>query len=212
MASLLSYSLCSVADVKESLGIPSSDTTKDNLIIRKINQATLAIEKYCGRRFAETTYTDTVYSGTNTDQIVLRQRPITDTTPLVLGTRDTSLNNDDFDDVESDLYFVNESAGVLDLNFRATGHWDKYRVTYSAGYATIPADLGEACASLACFYVNEADATSLGVAEKQEGQRRVKYAGSSGSGGGLSFIGIIAQLGIDEIINSYSNNPVMTDR
>ena len=37
MAQLLSYSLATVADVKESLGIDAGDTSKDNLIIRKIN-------------------------------------------------------------------------------------------------------------------------------------------------------------------------------
>jgi len=42
MTALVSNALCSVADVKESLGI--SDASKDNLITRKINQATVTIQ------------------------------------------------------------------------------------------------------------------------------------------------------------------------
>lgn len=209
MASLLSYALTNLSDVKESLGIASSDTSKDNLVIRKINQATRAIEAYCGRRFKETTYTNEVYTATNTDQLILRQRPITSTVALSFGVRDTPLNDDDFESVETTLYFADANSGVIDLNFRAIGHWGRYRVTYSAGYATIPEDLAEACASLAAYYVNNASGAQIGVNEKQEGQRRVKYGANNQT---LSFDNILAQLGIDQIINSYSNSPVILDR
>ncbi len=205
MASLLSYALTNLNDVKESLGIASSDTTWDNLIIRKINQATIAIEKYTGRRFALTTYTDEEYNGSHIDQLVLRQRPIVGTPTL--KARDTSLNEADFDTLESNLLFTNAEAGILDLNFGATGRWSRYAVTYSAGYATIPEDLAEACASLAAFYVINADSFSVGVSEKREGQRSIKYS-TSGGQSGLSFDGIMQQLGIDGILESYSNYPL----
>lgn len=205
MATLLSYALTSLADVKESLGVASNDTSYDNLIIRKINQATLAIENYTGRRFALTTYTDEEYNGTGIDQIVLKNRPIVGT--VTLEGRDTSLNEADFTTVDSELYFTNTTAGVLDLNFGAGGRWSRYVVTYQAGYSTIPEDLAEAAASLAAYYVNNADGGNLGVAEKQEGQRRIKYAAGSGSGAN-SFDLILAGLGIDGIINSYSNYPL----
>ena len=201
MASLLSYALTSVSDVKESLGIASSDTSKDNLIIRKINQATIAIERYCGRRFALTTYTDEGYNGTQIDQILLKNRPIVGT--VSLGVRDTTLNEDDFDTVESTLVFSNDNAGILNLNFRAIGRWSRYRVTYQAGYATIPEDLAEACASLACFYVQNSDGSDVGVAQKKEGQREVRYANTA-----QSFKTVSQQLGIDGIVDSYANWPI----
>lgn len=209
MATLLSYALTTKADVKESLGIASSDTSKDNLIIRKINQATLAIEAYCGRHFKETTYTDEVYNATNTDQLILKQRPITSTTTFSLGVRDTSLNDNDFETIETNLYFADATSGVVNLNFGATGHWGRYHVTYSAGYATIPEDLAEACATLAAYYTTNASGTQVGLNMKQEGQRSTRYGSNNHL---LSFDNILAQLGIDQIINSYANNPLMTDR
>lgn len=205
MAVLLSYALTTLADVKENLSIASSDHSKDNLIIRKINQATLAIENYTGRRFALTTYTDEDYNGSQIDQIVLKNRPIVGTPAL--SVRDTTLNEADFDNVESTLLFTDADSGVLDLNFRAIGRWSRYRVSYSAGYTTIPEDLAEACASLAAYYVTNADTTQIGVSEKREGQRSIKYA-TSANGSGTSFDAILAQLGIDSIINSYSNYPI----
>lgn len=205
MAALLSYALTNLADVKESLGIASADQSWDNLIVRKINQATLQIENYCGRRFKETAYTEELYNASNTNQLVLRNRPIIG--DITLGVRDTSLNSDDWEDVESDLIYADTSSGVVNLNFRAIGSWGRYRVTYTAGYATIPEDLAEACAILASYYVLNADTGSVGMSLKREGQREVRYDSQT-----LSFDKLTQQLGIDEIINSYANLPVMTDR
>lgn len=212
MASLLSYALTTVADVKESLGIASSDTTKDNLITRQINKSTRAIESYCGRRFKETSYTRELYSATGTDQLILKQRPLTSTTPLVFEIRNTGLNDVNFETIDSQLYFCDVGshqgdAGVIDLMFFARGRWDRYAVTYSAGYTTIPEDLAEACASLACYYVQNIDASDVGVQLKKEGAREVRYANAS-----LKFKTICENLGIDEILDSYANNPLMTDR
>ena len=93
MASLNSWALTTLADVKESLGIDSGTTTGDNLIIRKINQATDMIESYCGKNnsqhFASTVYTNEEYDGTGTDQLILKNRPVI--TFTTLQQRDTTL-------------------------------------------------------------------------------------------------------------------------
>ncbi len=207
MANLLSYALTDVQSVKESLNIPSSDTSRDNLIIRKINQATRAIESYCGRRFQLTTYTQVEYAATQVDQIVLRQRPVTQFTTLEI--RDSGLNINNWETVDPKLYFLHETAGVLDLMFNALGRWNRYRVTYTAGYGTIPEDLAEACASLAAFYVNTASGFHVALATQKEGQRELQYSRQLST---LTFKQILSQLGVDSIIDSYANNPIMTDR
>lgn len=207
MASLLSYALTTVSDVKESLGIASSNTTYDNLITRKINQATIQIERYCGRRFKETTYTNQEYNATNIDQFVLKQWPVTATQTFSLDIRDTALNVSTWETIDTQLYFVDTDSGVVYLNFTARGRWKRYRATYSAGYATIPEDLAEACASLAAYYVSNADGSDVGVAEKQEGQRKIRYAS-----GDLDFGSIAKNLGINETLESYCSNPVIYNR
>lgn len=202
MATILDYALTTVADVKESLGLASSDSSKNNLITRKINQATEMIEKYTGRRFKQTTYTNEEYDATGIDQLVLRQRPVIGTPTL--QTRDTTLNDDDWDDVEANLSFVNAGAGVLDLNFGATaGRWNRYRVSYVAGYETIPADIAEAAATLAAFLVMNGT-SGTNVKRKKEGQREIEFYDSGSTGQSL-----FEQLGIDDILNVYSNRPIL---
>lgn len=205
MAALLSYALTTLADVKESLSIASSDTTKDNLIIRKINQATRQIEAYCGRRFLQTTYTQELYNATQTTEMVLAQRPVVGS--VVLEARDTVLNSNDWETVDTQLFFVDNNSGVITTLYKNVGGWGRYRATYTAGYTTIPEDLAEACASLACFYVNNADANDIGKSRIREGNREVLYAKNQ-----VTFRTIIEQLGIDDIIDSYANNPIATNR
>lgn len=201
MAALLSYALTTVADVKESLGLDSGDSSKNNLIIRKINQATLMIQNYTGRMFKLTTYTDEEYNSTGTDQLMLRQRPVVGS--VTLSSRDTSFNEADWDTVDTNLQFVNEEAGIIDLTFRTYGKWDRYKVTYSAGYDTIPEDIAEAAATLAAFLV-ENGTSGTNVRSKTEGQRKIEYFDTSqGSKNDL-----FEQLGIDEILKSYSNYPL----
>jgi hypothetical protein len=207
MASLLSYALTNLSDVKESLGIASSDTSYDNLIIRNINKATLAIENYCGRRFLDTTYTQEQYNPTQTNELILKQRPITTTSPFLFEIRNSILNEDSWETITSDLYFTDNNAGLLYLNFQATGLWKRFRVTYSAGYATIPADLAEACVALAAYWTINADGSQIGVQEVREGQRQKRYLNTS-----LDFDTIAQNLGIDQILSSYANMPLMTDR
>lgn len=200
MAVLLSYALTTLEDVKELLGIESSDTSWDNLIRRKINQATLMIERYTGRHFALTTYTDEEYNATGTDQLALKQRPIVTLTSI--SSRDTSLNEADWDAFDTDLYFSDANSGIVRLLSSTAGRWNRYKVTYSAGYATIPEDIAEACATLAGYLVD--NPTSGGqVKSKQEGQRKVEYFDSQ-----TQSSNIFEQLGIDDILNTYTNYPI----
>lgn len=205
MAVLLSYALTDLASVKELLSIDSGITTYDNLIIRKINQATEMIENYCQRRFAETTYTDEEYDATGVNALILKNRPITAFTNF--DARNTSLNDNDWSDVDSQYYFRDDDAGVLELLFDANGRWNRYRVTYTAGYTTIPADIAEACASLAAYLTDNAT-SGTGVKSKQEGQRKIEYFDSNAGGNSSLF----DTLGIQGILDSYANLIALDDR
>jgi len=200
MATLLSYALSTVADVKESLGIDAGDTSKDNLIIRKINQATLFIENYCSlsrdHHFKSTTYTNEQYDGVSKNTIVLKMRPII--TLSSFQGRSAVTSDGSFTDIESELYFTDLSAGVLELLFNTTNSWNMYQVTYTAGYATIPSDLAEACVTLACYYV-ENSASGTAVKKKQEGSRSIEYFQASAN----SSDSLIDQLGLDDLLSRY---------
>lgn len=207
MATLLSYALTTLADVKETLGIDSGNTSKDNLLIRKINQATEMIERFTGRRFAQTTYTNEEYDATGIDQLILKQRPII--TLSSFQNRDTSLNENDWSDIETTLYFPDMDAGVVDLNFKASGRWNRYRVTYTAGYATIPSDIAEAAATIAA-YLAENPTSGSAIQRKREGQREIYYFDLQTTGS--SDTAVFRQLGIYQTLVAYCNYPVLADK
>lgn len=207
MADLVEYALVSVSDVKESLGIDASNTASNNKIIRQINRATDMIENFTGRRFKLTSYTNIEYDATNTDQLVLQQRPVT--TVSIFQNRDSSLNEDDWEEIETNLYFIDKAAGVLDLNFNAGGRWNRYKISYTAGYSIIPADLAEAAATLAAFFVDNPTG-GTNVRRKQEGQREIEYFDSATTGSADT--SLFRQLGIYNTLVAYSNLPVNPDK
>jgi len=207
MASLNAWALTTLADVKETLGIDSGNTTSNNLIIRKINQATDMIESYCGKNnsqhFISTVYTNEEYDGTGTEQLILKNRPVI--TLTLLEQRNTTLNNADFSTVTTDLYFTDKTAGVIDGRFEFLQYFNLYRVTYTAGFATIPSDLAEACATLASYLYDNAS-TGSGVKKKSQGPKNIEYfqptQGES----------LITQLGIDETLQRYTDIPILADK
>lgn len=210
MATLNSWALTNVADVKESLGIDSGDSSWNNIITRKINQATDMIEGWCGlnnsQHFASTTYTNEEYSGAG-NQLVLKRRPII--TLSSFQARETSQNEDSWSSIESELYFANNTAGVIDLLFNTFSPWNRYRVTYTAGFATIPSDLAEACVILAGYLVDQAgNPTGTVVKRKSEGARSVEYQDVDQK----SSDSLIEQLGLDDILSRYVDTPILADK
>lgn len=206
MAELLSYALTSVADVKETLGI--SGTTYDNLITRKINQATEMIEGYCNRRFKATDYTE-YYDGNGLDQLLLRNRPINSLTSL--GARSTSLNQDDFNTIDADDYFIDNQAGVLEAISSFWGRYDRWKVVYNAGWTTIPSDVAEAAATLAAYLFTSDASQVAGVASKKEGTREIHYGNSKVQFGSdpASANNLITQLGLQVTLDRYAE-PVIS--
>lgn len=204
MTALNTWALTSLADVKESLGI--TGTSQDNLIRRKINQATDMIESYCGKNngqhFASTAYVED-YDGTGTNQLILKNRPVITFTSL--QQRSTTENISDFDTVSSEDYFVDTTAGVLDCVFTLSENWNIYRATYTAGFATIPSDLAEACVMLASALVDNAG-TGAAVKRKTQGPKSIEYYDS------VQGESLITQLGIDDMLQRYTDIPILADK
>ena len=205
MAVLAVNALCVVSDVKESMGIASSDKTKDNLITRKINQVSQQLETYCSRVFRVIDYVET-YNGSDIDELVLNQRPVN--TFTTLEYRMTEINTDNWITINSTFYYIDNSAGIIKLLYQAPGRWYRWRATYNAGYATIPPDLVEACISLVTFYVNNAAGVHVALSTLKEGQRELQYSRMIST---LTFEQIMAQLGVDQLVKGYANWPLRSE-
>jgi hypothetical protein len=205
MTALNSWALTSEADVKESLGI--TGTSQDNLIRRKINQATDMIESYCGKNngqhFASTTYTNEEYDGTGTNQLILRNAPVISLSNF--SERNTTENDNDWTTIETRDYFVDLTAGVIDCRFGILPYWNLYKVTYVAGFTTIPSDLAEACVMLSCALVESAS-TGASVKKKTQGPKTIEYYDS------VQGESLITQLGIDDMLQRYVRISILPDK
>lgn len=198
MANLLDYALTTLNDVKESLGIEGSDTSWDNLIKRKINQATEIIEGYTGRRFKLTTYTDELYEGNNGNELLLRNYPIVGS--VTLSARDTYENDNDFNAIDANQFFIDSNSGVIEGLGSFYGGFGRWKVTYAAGYATIPSDVAEAAATLASYLTVNDPATSANVSMKREGARQIQFTNNQATTEEL-----LDQLGIKLTLDRYTN-------
>jgi len=130
--------------MKTYLSIPLADTSKDTWVELLINAASDAIEKHCVRSFTQATYTHTL-DGHQNNEVVLPQWPVTSVTDLRVDS-DRVFGADTIKDAAE--YTVID--GVLRLHTsRFPEGSQNVRITYTAGYATIPSDLQLAC----MFYV-----------------------------------------------------------
>jgi uncharacterized phiE125 gp8 family phage protein len=195
MTALSAEALTSVADVKEILGITGS--TQDNIITRNINYATKIILNYCGvTSFNSTAYVE-YYDGIGGIELVLRNKPVITMTSV--EWRDEAGNNNSFTTLDAEDYFVDEQAGIIKalVNFGSSFH--SWKITYTAGYATIPDDLAEACARMAAFMLENGTA-GTSIKSKQEGQRKIEYFDTTTTSGNSS---LIDSLGLDDVLRPY---------
>ena len=194
MTALSAEALTTVADVKELLGI--TGVTQDNIITRNINFATKVILNYCGvSSFRSTAYTE-YYDGIGGTDLVLRNRPVITLTSL--SYRNEAGNTNSWTVVDTDEYFTDLDAGIINSTAYFNGTYDQYKVVYTAGYATIPDDLAEACARLA-GYMTEQGLAGQSIKSKQEGQRKVEYFDSGTNAS------TIESLGLDDILGVYAD-------
>jgi hypothetical protein len=134
--------LCTVSGVKAYYGLTDSTTDIDNLLQSLVDSVSAQFETYCGRTFALSDYVE-YYDGSGKNRLSLDQYPITTISGIWddvnwLWTASTLI---------SGTYYrtVNNSSLVFSDSATLTKGEQNIKVAYSAGYATIPYDLEQAC-------------------------------------------------------------------
>lgn len=131
--------LASLAQLKTQLGIISSETKYDAKLTLFLNAASSWVETYCERKFESQSYVELI-NGNRTNYFITDQWPIISVTELrISSNRDwaspTSLIPATDYGVSSDGIGITYYPGYLPQGY------DNVRLTYVAGYATIPSDL-----------------------------------------------------------------------
>lgn len=134
--------LSTLANVKEYLRI--TDTNDDTLLQKILTRTSEWIQKYCNRTFIATTYTE-YYDGDGSNELLLDQFPVNSITSCYDDT-DREYGADTAITV-TDLIIKDAGLIVYDDGFFNKGDHN-IKITYNAGYTTIPADLELACIKL----------------------------------------------------------------
>lgn len=134
--SLIAYALTTVDRFKDFIDRDSFSATEESVVENTINAVTNYIESYCGRRFMQTAYSDEEYDGPAEEQIVLKNWPVDSAETFTVEYRDSAQNEDDWETLDSEYYFVNYDSGIIygagrDKFVLARR---RYRVSYTAGY------------------------------------------------------------------------------
>lgn len=165
-----SASLCSRDDVKTYLGL--SGTTYDASIDTLIPAASEAIENACGRRFAETAYTE--YRDGGHDRLVLKRRPATSVSGIwddpdrVFGDA-TKLDSDDIV-LDTDRGIVILRQGAFQNGVR------NVKVSYTAGSAEVPDDIAQACVMLVAAWFHSGREGADGLDSRTAGEMAQRFA------------------------------------
>lgn len=132
--SLNTNALTTVARVKTFLEI--SVATYDSILESLINMATDFVERECDRTFVSTAYSNELYDGTGTKRLLLKHFPVSSSATFTLEQRDTDLRDAYWSAIDSNLYHVDYETGIVEFIGRSFVEVpDKYRVSYTAGYA-----------------------------------------------------------------------------
>lgn len=172
--------LTTLAAIKAFLNIPASNTTQDDWLTALQEAAEQTIKSYCNRDFESATYTE-YYTGTGLRTFTLRQTPVSSITSLYLDQSGNFGLNPDGSFAATSLLVqgtdyvldLNPSSGRSDTGivFRINTVWPRFyreyyigrmagrlyssegniKVTYQAGYTSIPADIQYAVAYLTSY-------------------------------------------------------------
>lgn len=131
--------LCTLDAVKAYLNLTTAE--HDGFLNGAIVTATRFIESYCRRTFAETVY-DEYYDGDGTNRLVLNQMPVQSIGVIQDAYGGTGMSYDDTD--EHDYWECYWDEGILELlsDVFLRRPPKTNRVMYTAGYPTVPEDVG----------------------------------------------------------------------
>lgn len=139
------YDLTTLSAVKSELNI--SVSTYDTLLTGYIHSESAKLSQLCNRVFPSEVLTETLYLQNHHDTIQLLRSPVTTISSVVYS--DDTLTTDDykFDGDSGILYRI---SGYSPVNSNMTSRWNigKLVVSYTAGYATIPYAIADACIQL----------------------------------------------------------------
>jgi hypothetical protein len=149
--------LTTLANLEAWLGLASGNADEP-LLSRLITAVSAYIETWCDRPFASQAYTET-RDGTGALRMAFAQTPVTAVTSVTVGGQAIPAG----DAVSAPGYFFTPTMLTLNGYEFARG-LGNVQLAYTAGFATTPPEIEQACIELAAFRYRELE--RVGVASK----------------------------------------------
>jgi hypothetical protein len=150
-------------DLKEHMDIPSGDTTKDDFLTNILNGAYHIAKNYIGHDLIADDYTE-YHDGDGEDTILLKVYPV-NTIASIYDDTSREFGSDSLIDVDD--YFFDAQTGLVTL-FQGSASFKagkgNIKVTYNAGYTTIPYDAQRGLIMLAAWLAQRAGTEGLTTA------------------------------------------------
>jgi|WetSurMetagenome_2_1015567.scaffolds.fasta_scaffold06367_7 hypothetical protein len=149
-------STISLSDVKTYLGI--TDTSEDDKLNTLIAATNLTIDKYVGWTLAETEYTDEIYDGPGTEALCLKNRPITEIAEITVFDIAVEEVTNYYD---YGWYLKDNDSGIVWNNLCWPPGRGIIKVSYTAGFDPIPADIFLGALEMVKFYRETTEKTGI---------------------------------------------------
>lgn len=186
---LVAHALTTVDRACAWMGIdtPATGSTQELRIQLAINSATDYIERYTGRRFKKTSYTQEEYDAEEGGVLLLKNYPISSNDSFSLQIRTSGVNEDSWEFIDGQYFHVDYENGIIKAagSSRFNNSIMGYRASYTAGYdfnnsTTFLSDVGAGDLEMAVFllvaslYTRGADGG--GIMRERIGDYDVTYA------------------------------------
>lgn len=137
------YSLITLDEVKNFIGMTGSTTETDNLLEDLINRTSILFESYINEKILSRVYTE-YFDGKGAMVLFPKHSPITVITSIY-DDYDWDWETDDLIDAD-DYRIVDDRYITLKSSVSVLGDYKQnIKITYTAGYSTVPDDLKQAC-------------------------------------------------------------------
>jgi len=126
------------------------ETTDDALLSSLISATSQYIQSWLNRTFAITQYTERRDGVPYGDTLVLRNHPVVSVSSVTMDGRVIPASPD----YVSNGFWADDVAMYL-VGYRMTKGRKNVAITYTAGYATVPLDIAQACTELVALRYSE---------------------------------------------------------
>lgn len=162
--------LTTLLNVKPWLAIPANELASDDVLIRLITSASAFIVNYLNRPILTASYTEK-YNGNGKQFLRLKAWPISAISSLKSSTDIIPVSPDGL----TDGYIFDDATVYLLGPYVFWGGIQNVSIAYSAGYASVPLDVEQACIELVSLKFKER--TRIGkTSEMLAGQQTTSYA------------------------------------